>query len=58
MGAMTGKVCLVTGATSGIGRAAASALAQQGATVVLLSRNPAKCAQVAADMRSATGNRD
>jgi NAD(P)-dependent dehydrogenase (short-subunit alcohol dehydrogenase family) len=58
MGAMTGKVCLVTGATSGIGRAAAGALAQQGATVVLLSRNPAKCAQVAAEMQTATGNQD
>jgi NAD(P)-dependent dehydrogenase (short-subunit alcohol dehydrogenase family) len=55
---MTGKVCLVTGATSGIGRAAAGALAQQGATVVLLSRNPAKCAQVAAEMQTATGNQD
>jgi NAD(P)-dependent dehydrogenase (short-subunit alcohol dehydrogenase family) len=58
MGAMTGKVCLVTGATSGIGRAAANSLAQQGATVVLLSRNPAKCAQVAAEMQTATGNQD
>jgi NAD(P)-dependent dehydrogenase (short-subunit alcohol dehydrogenase family) len=53
---MTGKTCLVTGATSGIGRAAANALAQQGATVVLLSRNAAKCEEVAAGMRSATGN--
>jgi NAD(P)-dependent dehydrogenase (short-subunit alcohol dehydrogenase family) len=58
MDAMTGKVCLVTGATSGIGRAAADALAQHGATVVLLSRNAAKCAQVAAEMQSATANRD
>jgi NAD(P)-dependent dehydrogenase (short-subunit alcohol dehydrogenase family) len=48
----------VTGATSGIGRAAADALAQHGATVVLLSRNAAKCAQVAAEMQSATANRD
>jgi len=55
---MTGKVCLVTGATSGIGRAAANALAQQGATVVLVSRNPAKCAQVAAEMQSAFGNQN
>jgi NAD(P)-dependent dehydrogenase (short-subunit alcohol dehydrogenase family) len=58
MCSMTGKVCLVTGATSGIGRAAAGALAQQNATVVILSRNPKKCAQVAAEMQSATGNRD
>jgi NAD(P)-dependent dehydrogenase (short-subunit alcohol dehydrogenase family) len=58
MDAMTGKVCLVTGATSGIGRAAANALAQQGATVVLVSRNAAKCAQVAAEMQDTTGNRN
>jgi NAD(P)-dependent dehydrogenase (short-subunit alcohol dehydrogenase family) len=56
MGAMTGKVCLVTGATSGIGRAAANALAQQGATVVLVSRNAAKCAQVTEEIQGATGN--
>ena len=58
LGEMTGKVCLVTGATSGIGRAAASALAQQGATIVLMSRNAAKCAQVAAEMQSASGNQN
>jgi NAD(P)-dependent dehydrogenase (short-subunit alcohol dehydrogenase family) len=58
MDAMTGKVCLVTGATSGIGRAAADALAQQGATVVLLSRNAEKCARVAVEMQGAFGNRN
>jgi retinol dehydrogenase-12 len=57
MGEMTGKVCIVTGATSGIGRAAADALAQRGATLVLLSRNGAKCARVVAEMQTATGNR-
>jgi NAD(P)-dependent dehydrogenase (short-subunit alcohol dehydrogenase family) len=57
MGAMTGKVCLVTGATSGIGLAAANALARQGATVALLSRNAEKCARVAAEMQSATANK-
>jgi len=56
MDAMNGKVCLVTGATSGIGRAAANALAQEGATVVLLSRDAAKCARVAAEMKSAFEN--
>jgi len=58
MDAMAGKVCLVTGATSGIGRAAANALAQQGARVVLLSRSQDKCAQVAAEIHAVTGNRN
>ncbi len=39
---MSGKVCLVTGATAGIGQAAALLLAQRGATVVGIGRNPAK----------------
>jgi NAD(P)-dependent dehydrogenase (short-subunit alcohol dehydrogenase family) len=36
---MNGKVCLVTGATSGIGRATTMALAKLGATIVLVGRN-------------------
>jgi len=36
---MNGKVCVVTGATSGIGKAAATALARMGAQVVLVGRD-------------------
>src|SRR3984957_12919286 len=47
-----GTVCVVTGATSGIGRAAATALAKLGATVVMVGRDrgrtEAAAAQIAA----------
>jgi NAD(P)-dependent dehydrogenase (short-subunit alcohol dehydrogenase family) len=39
---MQGKLCLVTGATDGIGKASARALLDAGATVIVHGRNPAK----------------
>ena len=36
---MTGKICLVTGANAGIGKATAAGLARMGATVVMVCRN-------------------
>ena len=53
---MTGKTCLVTGATAGIGRETARELAHMGATVVLAGRDPAKCAATAIDIREETRN--
>jgi NAD(P)-dependent dehydrogenase (short-subunit alcohol dehydrogenase family) len=53
---MSEKVCLVTGATSGIGAATASALAQEGARVVLLGRNPEKTQAVAKSIQQSSGN--
>jgi len=47
---------LITGATDGIGKALALALAQQGATVVLHGRNPDKLAATVTELRAATGN--
>ncbi|MCL4355954.1 MAG: SDR family oxidoreductase [Thaumarchaeota archaeon] len=41
-GSMAGKVCMVTGASSGIGRATAEKLALLGATVILVCRDRAK----------------
>lgn len=54
--AMNGKVCLVTGATSGIGRVAAQALAAQGATVAIVGRDRGRCETTQAAIRAATGN--
>jgi NAD(P)-dependent dehydrogenase (short-subunit alcohol dehydrogenase family) len=51
---MNGKICVVTGATSGIGRATAIGLAKLGAKVVIVARNPAKAAAVVAEI-AATG---
>jgi NAD(P)-dependent dehydrogenase (short-subunit alcohol dehydrogenase family) len=53
---MEGKICLITGATSGIGLVAARELARQGARLVLVGRNSAKCEAVTAQIRSETGN--
>ncbi len=53
---MEGKTCLVTGATSGIGKEAARELARRGATVVVAGRNPEKCAATVQDIRRQTNN--
>ncbi|KAH8051566.1 SNAP receptor [Aureococcus anophagefferens] len=42
MGKLDGKVCIVTGASSGIGLAVATALAGEGAKVVMVSRSMTK----------------
>jgi len=49
------KVALVTGASQGIGRATAVALAQAGARVAVAARNEAKLAEVAAEIAAAGG---
>ena len=51
---MTGRTVIITGANSGIGRAAAHALAAAGARVVLAVRNKAKGDAAAAEMPGET----
>lgn len=54
--AMQHKVCVVTGASSGLGRAIAGGLARQGATVVLACRDMARGAAAQAQIQAASGN--
>jgi NADP-dependent 3-hydroxy acid dehydrogenase YdfG len=55
MASLTGKVAWVTGAGSGIGQAAAIALAQEGATVVLTGRRKEPLEETAAAIKQAGG---
>jgi len=55
---MKGKVCLVTGATAGIGEAAALLLAKLGATVVGVGRNPSKIDNSTQMIKEKSGNPD
>jgi NAD(P)-dependent dehydrogenase (short-subunit alcohol dehydrogenase family) len=50
---MSRPVCLVTGATSGLGLATAQALAARGATVVLAGRTPARASAAVEHVRAA-----
>jgi len=56
-GIMDGRVAIVTGATSGIGREIALGLARLGATTVVVGRRDERAAAVAASLASETGNR-
>ena len=53
---MTGKVCIVTGATSGIGEKTACQLAELNAVVVVVGRSPEKCSIVSEEIKRTTGN--
>jgi len=53
---MAGRVCVVTGATAGLGEAAARALAHMGATLIAVGRNPAKGAALVQQWRAESGN--
>ncbi len=53
---VAGRVCVVTGATSGIGKVTALELARRGAHVILTARTREKGQPVAEEIRRASGN--
>ena len=55
---ISGRVYLVTGATSGIGGLTAHALADLGASVAVLGRRASELDVVAGEIRANTGNHD
>ena len=52
---LSGKIALITGASKGLGKAMAVALAAEGAGVALVSRDTAKLNEVAAEIRASGG---
>src|SRR5580693_8888271 len=56
MSTLQGRTALVTGASQGIGRACALALAAAGARVALAARNESKLNEVAAEIATAGGS--
>ncbi len=57
MSGLSGQAALVTGASSGLGRATAIALAQAGADIALLARSEDDLKQVAQEIGEVTGRR-
>jgi len=53
---MAGKVCMVTGATAGIGKITAQELARKGATVIVVGRNTQRCQQTVEAIQRETHN--
>src|ERR1700728_102257 len=50
------RVCVITGGTDGIGKAAAFGLAAQGAKLLVHGRDPDKGARAVAELRARSGN--
>jgi NAD(P)-dependent dehydrogenase (short-subunit alcohol dehydrogenase family) len=52
---MQGQVCLVTGATAGIGLVTARELARKGARVIIVGRSSERCSRAADEIRAQVG---
>ena len=55
---MKNKICMITGASSGIGKATAQGLAEMGAIVVLVSRDRGRGEAALAEIKAASANPD
>ncbi len=53
---MSGRVCMITGTTSGIGKATALGLAKMGATVIMVARNEADLRVAVDDIKEKTAS--
>jgi len=53
---MKGKICMITGANSGIGKTTAIGLAKMGATIVMICRNKERGEQALNDIRRKSNN--
>jgi NAD(P)-dependent dehydrogenase (short-subunit alcohol dehydrogenase family) len=58
IGAVKGRICVVTGASAGIGKAAACELARRGATVVAIARDRGRGEAAVEDIRRESGGGD
>ena len=56
MGMMEGKICIVTGATAGIGYYTALEIARMGGSVIIVGRNQSKCVETAHSLMEISGN--
>ena len=55
MSLVEGKNCLITGATSGIGRSTALALSEMGANIFFIARNQQKAEELTEEIERVSG---